>query len=1589
MNAADGTTAAGTAVSPPPRGFAASLFGRVPREDLSRLTPQILARLAQEAWDHVRQPRRGRHSLRVFNPDLPGLKEPITIVEAVNDDMPFLVDSIIGALTEAGFEARLLAHPVLDVVRDSPDAAAKGLGEGADSHRESLIHIHLDEIRSEETRARLAAEIDRTLADVRLATEHFRAMKSRLQAAIVDLKEFPPQLPAEDIAEAVAFLEWLGAENFVFIGSRECRYEAVDEDTDSLETVDGTGLGILRDPSVMVLRRGRELVAITPEIREFLHEPAPLIVTKASLRSRVHRRAHLDYVGVKLFDKDGKLTGELRFVGLFTGSAYTRPAATIPLLRRRIAIAFERSGFAPDSHSGRALRNVLEDLPRDELFQLDADHVYTYAMRVLEVYERPHPCALARVDRFDRFVSVLAFIPRDKFDSVVRERIGRFLAEIYDGRQVAFEPVFIGGVPLTRVHYIIGRYEGRTPNVEQADLDAGIAERVQTWDDRLRRLLDRSEESLPEEVWRYRDALTAGYRESVSPERAWRDLQQIRRLTDERPFAIDFERRTGDPETRVALRILSRGRSLSLAERVPLLDHMGFRAINERTFRILPEGISKSGGVWVHDMTLERTAGGPIALADIDEALEDLFMAVARGEAESDGFNALGVEARLNWRQIALLRAIAHFLRQAGIAFTPDYLWSVVVAHADIAADVVELFAARFDPKQEKDREARESAVRERIEAALADVASLDEDRILRRFVNAVEATLRTNFYQPDESGNPKGEISFKFDSRKLDELPPPHPLVEIFVYSPRYEGVHLRFGKVARGGLRWSDRPQDFRTEVLGLVKAQQVKNAVIVPVGAKGGFVPKRLPPSTDRDAFAREGREVYECFISALLDLTDNLEGEEVVPPAHVVRHDGDDPYLVVAADKGTATFSDTANAVALKRGFWLGDAFASGGSAGYDHKEMGITARGAWEAVKRHFREMDHDMQSEPFTVAGVGDMSGDVFGNAMLQSRAIRLVAAFDHRHIFLDPDPDPEISWAERKRLFDLPRSSWDDYDKAVLSKGGGVFPRTLKSVPLSPQIQALLHVTADHMAPPDLIRAILRADTDLLFFGGIGTYVRASDQGNDEAGDRSNDAVRITAAEIGAKVIGEGANLGMTQRGRIEAARHGVRLNTDAIDNSAGVNTSDMEVNIKIALSLPVADGRLSEEDRDSLLVDMTDEVAALVLANNYRQTLALSLAERRGLEDLGFEQRLMHELEAKGELDRAVEFLPDDRALAERTRNEQPLTRPELAVLLAYAKLALGDALLASNALEESYFSRELQHYFPPELVERFPDALANHRLRKEIIATLLANAMIDLGGPSFMPRTGRHEGDAGLLAKAFTLVSDSLRIGDFVRRVDSLDTRIPSALQMELYASLQELLLTRVSWTLANVDLTAPMETLVARFRTSTDAMVAGLDRTLPQDAQERLLARREELETAGIPEEDAARLALIPVLYGAPDSALIAEEAGCGAAEALGSLAAAANWLGLGRLRETVKALPVNDYYERRALDRAVAQIGGAERALAIAAARRGGGEAGMEAWVADHPQALDVRAEIAEMARSGMSFAKLAVAGALLADLTRE
>ena len=1581
-----------------PSSFIADLFGRVTSEDLAQYGAGELATLAIEAWSFLATRRPGTPKIRMSQPEADGsgrrLKD-ISVLEIVNDDMPFLVDSVMADLAEKNLEILLVAHPIFAVTRDAdghlshvrlPSPSDKGAA------RESFIHIHLGRIDDEVRRTEIIQDLERVLADVRVAVADWLAMRERIRETTDDLKGNPPPLPVGEISEAIQFLDWLAGDNFTFLGMRDYVFG---DNLDAVQPVFDSSLGIMRAHDLQVLRRGGEFVSITPEIRAFLQEPKLLIVTKAAVRAQVHRRIYMDYIGVKRFDANGNLVGELRIVGLFTSTAYTRPIQSIPYIRRKTESVFARAGFDPASHSGKALVNVLESYPRDDLFQIDEDTLHQFALAILQLDERPRVRVLARRDRFDRFMSVLVFVPRERYSTRIGTAVGEYLAREYHGRVSAIYPVFPDS-PLVRVHYIIGRHGGDTVDPSRATLERGVGDIIRTWVDGLASALKAAHDGGRATALfdRYRDAFSDGYRDHYTPETAVEDIKLMEGLSSTRLLGVDFHPPEREAGAAIALKVWSYSRPIPLSERVPVLENMGFHVVDERTHHIEPAG-EATPGIWLHDMELDVTDGTTIDFDNAQTRLEAAFLMVMSGVAESDGYNALVLSAGLMWRDVALIRAISRFLRQVRIPYSQDYMWNTLNRHPVIAADIVALLHARFDPHlniSDEERQAREAEIVAKIEAALNDVSSLDEDRILRHFVNAVQSALRTNYWQLDGNGQPKAQIAIKYSSRKIDGLPLPRPLYEIFVYSPRVEGVHLRFGKVARGGIRWSDRPQDFRTEVLGLVKAQQVKNAVIVPVGAKGGFVPKLLPKGGQRDAIQAEGTAAYKLFISTLLDVTDNIGSDGVIPPADVVRKDDDDPYLVVAADKGTATFSDTANQIAIDDDFWLGDAFASGGSAGYDHKKMGITARGAWESVKRHFREMEIDIAKTPFTVAGVGDMSGDVFGNGMLREKTINLVAAFDHRDIFLDPNPDPETSFAERQRLFDLPRSSWQDYDKSLISAGGGVFSRASKEIPLSSQVQTVLGLKQPKATPQEVMKAILKAPVDLLWFGGIGTYVRAGSETDEAAGDRANDAIRVKGEDLTCKVIGEGANLGMTQLGRIEAALRGIRLNTDAIDNSAGVNTSDVEVNLKIALAPPMREGQLTLDQRNALLAEMTDEVAELVLRNNYQQTLALTLAQKRGLEDLGFQQRLMQTLEVRGLLDRPVEFLPDDLAIAERRRQNAPLTRPELSVLLAYAKLSLDHDLVESSVPDDPYLSQEAQRYFPHKLLARFPDALARHRLRREIIATQLTNSMISRGGPTLIVRIADQTGaSAAEIAAAFAAVRGSFGMIDLNTEIEALDNRIATALQTDLFIAVQNALFDRLVWFLRHVDFSRGLQAIVDHYRAGVEAVGAALKTALPAETRDTFAARAAELAKAGVPDKLAQVLGYMPALVAAPDIVAVADRTSKPVADVAATYFAVEAFFKLDRIAQAARAIVVTDYFDGLALDRALDTIGAAERRITAAVLASGATGAGaVDAWVASRKADVErIRAAVHEIAASGLTLSKLTVAASMLGDLVKE
>jgi glutamate dehydrogenase len=1451
------------------------------------------------------------------------------IVRVVTDDMPFLVDSVTAEVVRQGIGLQHVVHPVVVVRRDVTGRirafcdSASPEGCGPDALPESWMAVVLDGPLDDEAAHDLVVGLRAVLADVRAVDEDAARMRARALELADRLDKLaaggerpggtqdPAADPADDPAEAAALLRWLADGNFVFLGARDVELVPSRGKTAS-RAVPGTGLGVLRSDTDM-----SAAVLGTPEATRTPGHSL-LVVTKADARSTVHRRAWLDLVGVRLPAEEG--VKQHRLVGLFPTAAYTTSVLDVPLVRRRVAEVITRSGVPADSHTGKALLDVLETYPRDELLQVGTDELLPVAIAVLHLQERRQTRLFLRRDPAGRFWSALVFLPRDRYTTEVRLAMQQLLLEQLGGTAIEYTAWSTESV-LTRLHFVVRLPVGRRGSPKPARVDADalqarLAAVARSWTDELADALHAAYPPAEAErlLARVADAFPAAYQEDFPAGRAVEDVTRLEGLEAGGMALRLWTPQGADPSER-RLTIYRVGQRLLLSDVLPVLQHMGVDVVDERPYEIDRIGAPLA---WIYDFGLAvhseggRSADLPL-LRSLPERFTEAVSAVWRGDAEDDGLGALVLLAGLNWRQVTVVRAYVQWLRQTGLPFGQDYVEATLAAHPQIVGRLVALFETRFSPGRDAGREARQRDLVESLRTAIGAVESLDADRVLSALLAAVCATQRTTYY----AGGP---LALKLHPAEVPDLPEPRPKREVWVSSPRVSGIHLRFGAVARGGLRWSDRPEDLRTEVLGLVKAQMVKNTVIVPTGAKGGFVVKRPPATADpahpasRDDVVAEGIACYKLFIGALLSLTDNLVDGEVVPPERVVRHDGDDTYLVVAADKGTATFSDIANAVALERGFWLGDAFASGGSVGYDHKAMGITARGAWESVTRHFRELGLDVQSDDFTVVGVGDMSGDVFGNGMLLSEHIRLIGAFDHRHVFVDPAPDAATSFAERRRLFDLPRSSWADYDPALISPGGGVWPRTAKAVPVSPQMRTALGLDDEvvSLTPVELIRAILLAPADLLFNGGIGTYVKAREESDVEVGDKANDAVRVDGEQLRVRVVGEGGNLGLTQRGRVEYALAGGRVNTDAIDNSAGVDTSDHEVNIKIALNRPVDEGALSPSARAELLGEMADEVAAAVLTDNHAQNAALATETTSARSLLEAHERFIRHLERTGRLVRSVEALPDERALAERRRDGQALTSPELSVLLAYAKLEIDDAVLHSALPDDPGLEDLLVDYFPTALRARFPDAIPAHPLRREIVATGLTNRAVNIAGVTGLFRLSEETGvPLAAVTRAHAVALAVFRVDRLWDAVRPLDNRVPAAAQVELRTEATRLAERATRWLLRLPALTgdspAPLADVTGRFAPAVAEVRTGLPSWLLGAEAQAYAERAARLQETGVPAELAAEVAAAPLLPAALDLAVVAEETGAPIALAGRVMQRLADRLGLTPLREQIIAL----------------------------------------------------------------------------------
>nr|WP_204076222.1 NAD-glutamate dehydrogenase [Planotetraspora phitsanulokensis] len=1516
--------------------FLRRYYLHVPVEDLADRDPVDVFGPAVSHRHLAEHRPQGRAVVRAYTPTLEenGWDPGRSVVQIVTDDMPFLLDSVTSEIDRHELGTHLIVHPQMQVRRDVTGALAAGAGQEdvagraevtGQSLRESWMHIEIDRQSDPAVLKQLEVDLQRVLLDVRSAVEDFAKMRALAVQTADELSAAPPPLDPAGVEDSQELLRWLADGHFTFLGTREYRLVET-EGGENLRAVPGTGLGILRADKA----GSDSFAAMPPAMRAKAREKQVLIVTKANSRATVYRPQYLDYIGVKFFSQDGEVIGERRFLGLFTHVAYNESISRVPVLRRKLGEVLDRAGLPPDSHDGKDLIEILETYPRAELFQTSVDELLRIALGVLRLRERKQVKLFLRRDDYGRYISCLIFLPRDRYTTKVRLAMQQLLLKALGGTTLDYSAM-IGESALARLHVVIrgerGKPLGDLPD-DVEELETRLAAVTRSWEDDLAAAINElcTEEEAPALIRRYSTAFPEGYKADFPPRTAVADLRRLEQLAeDPAEIGMNLYEPYGAAEGERRFKLYRMGAPISLSRVLPLLQRMGVEVVDERPYEVDRDHDQDTQDAWIYDFGLRYAPADDVDRDEFKQLFQDAFGALWRGDVENDGFNALVLAGGLTWEQAEILRAYAKYLRQAGTTFSQSYIERVLLGNVRLARLLVRLFEARLDPRRPDDGRTEVcEALTEEILASLDEVVSLDEDRILRAYLEMITATLRTNVFQTAGaegrdagaggsrfvSGRRKPYMALKFDPQAISVLPLPRPKYEIFVYSPRVEGVHLRFGKVARGGLRWSDRMEDFRTEVLGLVKAQTVKNTVIVPTGSKGGFVVKR-PPAGGRDEQLAEGIACYRQFISGLLDLTDNLVAGEVVPPPDVVRHDGDDTYLVVAADKGTATFSDIANEVSKEYAFWLGDAFASGGSVGYDHKAMGITAKGAWESVRYHFRTIGVDVQTTDFTVVGVGDMSGDVFGNGMLLSEHIRLVAAFDHRHVFVDPSPDAARGFAERSRLFALPRSSWADYDRALISSGGGVWPRTAKSVPVSPQMRAALGIPAGvtALAPNELISAILKAPVDLLWNGGIGTYVKATSETHADVGDKANDALRINGADLRCKVVGEGGNLGLTQLARIEFALGGGLVNTDFIDNSAGVDTSDHEVNIKILLNQVVRDGEMTDKQRNQLFLEMTDEVGELVLDDNYAQNVVLAASRAQASSMLHIHARYLRRLERAGLVDRQLEFLPSDKMLAERRQAGLGLTAPEFAVLLAYTKHVVDAELLASDIPDDPYLASWLVSYFPSALRQRLRAYMDSHPLRREIITTRVVNDVVNAGGTSFVFRFGEETGASTAdVVRAYLVTREVFDLAAFRRQVESLDNKVETATQLAMLFEARKLSERGTRWLLGNRRPPLDLASTAKAFIEGSNGLLPHLPKLLTGPDLVAYEERRDSFAARGVPDDLAERVASMVPAYSTFDLVEISSFTGRPVDEVAEVYFDLADRLQLARLRERVIHLP---------------------------------------------------------------------------------
>jgi glutamate dehydrogenase len=1554
-------------------------------------------------WNYIQSCPQSAPKVRVFNPNLEedGWLCGHTVIVASQLDMPFLVDSIRIEIKRRNIEIHAVKSTLVTVARDAKGNMLELLPRDGNykntknkkHFQEALVYFEINLHTDESAMAELARGIEQVLDYVGAAVEDYKPMLKACNEATKNLKQAGESVLPAAVKESQSFLKWLEQGYFTFLGYSE--YEFIEKSGEKyLQELPDKRLGIFRESDHTT--EPEAVSDFNPGMSRFYLTPQVLSFTKSSMRSRVHRYAYSDYVVVKRFDDSGNVIGEGRFLGLYTSPVYSLSPSLIPVMREKVARVMERSGLHNDSHDGKALKRVLETFPRDELLQSSESELFETALDVANIQERHMVRLFMRRDPYGKFVNCTLYVPRDDFNTQTREKIQELISEAVHSEELEFTTYFSESV-LARCHIVFKLKPGAELDYDIKRLERQVIDITRSWGDRLRDSLcdSHGEENGTRVFEQYQHAFSSGYQENFEARAAVHDIDSICELSDSNKLAMSFYQPIGAETNMVRFKVFRLNEQLELSDIIPLLENLGLRVIGEHPYRIRS---ADGDDVWMHDFDLKYAHSDSIDFHSARSHFQDAFESIWRGSAESDSFNHLVLGARLDWREVSVLRAYACYMKQTNFPFSKTYIASTLSNHLEITRNLVALFKSCFDPRvnhgNEKDLE-RISRLEEKIIQSLDDVSNLNEDRIIRRYLDMIRGTLRTNFFQDGKDGDHKDYISFKFSTRDIPDVPEPRPMFEIFVFSPCIEGVHLRGGQVARGGLRWSDRLQDYRTEVLGLVKAQQVKNAVIVPNGAKGGFVVKRPPKEGGREAFMKEGVRCYQIFIRGLLDVTDNIIDGEIVPPLNVVRRDPDDPYLVVAADKGTATFSDIANEISLEYNHWLGDAFASGGSQGYDHKGMGITARGAWVSVQRHFKEKGLDVQKEDFTVIGIGDMAGDVFGNGMLMSEHIQLTAAFNHLHIFIDPNPDAKKSFKERQRMFNTPGVSWEDYDDKLISAGGGVFSRAAKAIPISKQMQQRFDIKEDRLTPTELINSLLQAPVDLIWNGGIGTYVKAKTESHADVGDKANDTLRVNGEELRCKVFGEGGNLGLTQLGRIEYCLNGGACNTDFIDNAAGVDCSDHEVNIKILLDGIIASGDMTSKQRNTLLADMTHVVAELVLTNNYKQTQAISLAESQVQSRAGEYRRFMNHMEETGHLDRDLEFLPSDEDLLERLQGGQSLTRPELSVLISYAKVMLKEGLADEELTDDEYVARSVEEVFPPVLRKKYSKQIFDHRLRKEIVATQVANDMVNHMGINFAHRLTESTGSGFIdLAKAYVAARDIYGMHTVFSAIEALDYKVGSDLQCDIQSRFMHRMRRATRWLLRNRRGHLSPRLEVDTYAKAVQNVVAKMPDVMCGAPQKEWQENCQALIDQGIPKKLAAEAALPRILYSGLSIVDAAKTVDADPLVVARVYFLLADKLGLHWFAKQIADVTVESFWQAMAREAFMDDVESQMKTLAVSILRLSGGNEDLdqviEMWIDQHHLLVERwRSMITELqAAPGTDYAMFSVALRELLDLAQ-